>query len=177
MVKAYYYKEDNESMTSPHDSGEIVSIPELEKLGVFYKHITSIDDVNKLATERNYKNRDNIVLDSKTFPGGETALNEKLKIFFNEHIHEDEEIRYIIDGLGYFDVRSKNDRWIRILVEKFDLLILPAGIYHRFTLTNDKFVEALRLFKDEPKWIALNRNEGHTDTNIYRREYLSSIKS
>ena len=114
----------------PHDSGKSVNVDELNKLGVLYFHISDLDGVNQLAQERGYKNRDEITVSPEKMGD---VYESKVKMFFDEHLHEDEEIRYIRDGQGYFDVRDKGDQWVRIQLEKDDLLILPAGIYHRFT--------------------------------------------
>lgn len=108
----------------------VVSVTELEKIGVISHHFSSVDDVNSLASERGYQNRDEITVSPIALGD---VYETKVKAFFNEHLHEDEEIRYILDGEGFFDVRAKDDRWVRIRLGKGDLIILPAGLYHRFT--------------------------------------------
>jgi 1,2-dihydroxy-3-keto-5-methylthiopentene dioxygenase len=102
----------------------------LKQLGVLYYHYPDLPDVDRLASERGYKNRDEIKISPEAMGA---VYEDKVKMFFNEHLHEDEEIRYIRDGQGFFDVRSKGDEWVRIFLSKDDLIILPAGIYHRFT--------------------------------------------
>ena len=88
------------------------------------------EDLNKIREQRGYSYSDIIECCADKLPNYE----EKLKNFYQEHLHADEEIRFVLDGRGYFDVRNVHDQWVRVLVEKGDLLVLPPGIYHRFTL-------------------------------------------
>lgn len=186
-MKVYYHdNQDTEDKQLPHDTGKEVSIQDLENLGILAFHFDSVSQVDEIATTRGYVSRDEVNISPASFAQkglDGAAFFSKLDEFYAEHLHEDEEIRYILDGAGYFDVRdaddnntnsnSKKGRWIRAYLEKGDLLILPAGIYHRFTVTTDNYVKAMRLFKEEPKWIAHNRPEA--DNNPYRKEYLNQL--
>ena len=54
-------------------------------------------------------------------------FEKKIAMFFEEHIHDAEEIRYILGGSGFFDVRNLQDQWVRIHVKQGDLMTLPEG--------------------------------------------------
>lgn len=56
--------------------------------------------------------------------------------FAGEHLHTDDEVRYVLEGEGIFDIRSADDRWLRVVVEQGDLLVVPANLHHRFMLTS-----------------------------------------
>lgn len=175
MVEVYYHDnaDTKENFTQDH-RGESFDIENLGSIGVIYRKVDTLDELNAIAKEREYRNQDEVKLSLATFGGDVDAYNAKMEQFYEEHYHEDEEIRYIVEGEGYFDVRDKNDRWVRAKCYPKDLLILPAGIYHRFTLTDGtKYVHAVRLFKDEPKWEAVNRSSGHE--SAVRTAYAQSV--
>ncbi|KAF9075450.1 Acireductone dioxygenase ARD family [Rhodocollybia butyracea] len=176
-MRAYYFDNLPGDQRLPHESASqaAVSISTLNSIKVEFWNIPlqgHEEKLNAVAKERGYRNRDVITI-SKEGLGDE--YETKLKAFYKEHIHEDEEIRYIMDGGGFFDVReAPTDEWIRIAVSAGDLLVLPAGIYHRFSVDERNMTRTTRLFKDEPKWSAIYRSD-ESDTNPHRIEYLNSI--
>ncbi|XP_061089420.1 acireductone dioxygenase [Conger conger] len=177
MIEAWYLDECNGDQRLPHkcDPNKPVSLEELKQLGVLHwkldADIYESDPVlQKIREEWHYTYNDIISIHKDTLPNYE----EKLKMFFEEHLHLDDEIRYILDGRAYFDIRDKEDKWIRISMNKGAMITLPAGIYHRFTMDETNYTKAMRLFKGEPVWKAYNRP---ADDFEVREKYLNSIKS
>ncbi|OAX37929.1 Acireductone dioxygenase [Rhizopogon vinicolor AM-OR11-026] len=178
-MRAYYFDNLEGDQRLPHDSGVEVSDDILRSIGVLHRHIP-IDaegkyeqEVAAVAKERDYKDQDIISISKE---GLGDAYEPMLNAFYNEHMHEEEEIRYLLEGCAFFDVREhSSERWIRCHTGVGDLLVMPPGIYHRFTLDMGNQLKAMRFFKNEPKWVAYNRGQ-ETDANPYRLEYLKSIE-
>ncbi|XP_060090420.1 acireductone dioxygenase [Heteronotia binoei] len=176
MVEAWYMDESPEDQRKPHrqEPNQPASLEQLRQLGVFYWKLDAdnyeTDPVlAKIRKENNYSWMDIITIHKDKLPNYE----EKIKIFYEEHLHLDDEIRYILEGSGYFDVRDKDDKWIRIAMEKGDMITLPAGIYHRFTLDESNYVKAMRLFVGEPVWTAYNRPADHFPAREQYQQFLA----
>ncbi|KAF5345236.1 hypothetical protein D9757_015095 [Collybiopsis confluens] len=176
-MRAYYFDNLPGDQRLPHDfnPSRPVDPDTLQSIKVesWYIPVEGHEDkLDGVAKERDYRNRDVIEI-SKNGLGD--IYEEKLKGFYKEHIHEDEEIRYILQGGGFFDVRqAPSDQWIRLAVSAGDLLVIPAGIYHRFTVDERNLTRTVRLFKDEPKWSAIYRGT-ESESNPHRIEYIKSI--
>mmetsp|Transcript_19082 Transcript_19082/g.31631 ORF Transcript_19082/g.31631 Transcript_19082/m.31631 type:complete len:224 (-) Transcript_19082:917-1588(-) len=124
--------------------------------------------LQQLRDDRGYSYADIITVHPDHLP----EFEKKLKAFFEEHIHDAEEIRYIVGGSGYFDVRDLDDKWVRIFIKKGDLMTLPEGIYHRFTCDKKELIHAMRLFKGQPVWTPFNRPcEEHPSRQKYVTDF------
>uniref|UniRef100_A0A7R9WWZ5 Acireductone dioxygenase n=1 Tax=Craspedostauros australis TaxID=1486917 RepID=A0A7R9WWZ5_9STRA len=129
--------------------------------------------LKSIRDDRGYSYADIISIRPDLLPG----YDDKVKAFFEEHIHNAEEIRYILDGSGYFDVRDTSDKWVRIHIKKGDLMTLPEGIYHRFTCDETDYIKAMRLFIGEPIWTPFNRpQEDHPSRAKYVKDYVEEKK-
>ena len=125
--------------------------------------------LKEIRDDRGYSYADIITVHPDHLPG----FDAKVKAFFEEHIHDAEEIRYMLDGSGFFDVRDTEDKWVRVHVKKGDLMTLPEGIYHRFTCDEKDYIHAMRLFIGQPIWTPFNRpQEDHGSRMAYVSKYL-----
>lgn len=44
-------------------------------------------------------------------------------------------VNLVLAGSAYYDIEESEDDWIRVNVERGDLIVIPAGVTHRFTTT------------------------------------------
>jgi len=81
-------------------------------------------------------------------PGLEAMLNK----FNSEHWHDEDEVRFIVDGRGLFHIRPNDGPVFAIEVEAGDLIRVPKGTHHWFDLCVDRRIRAIRLFQDASGW-------------------------
>jgi len=104
-------------------------------------------EIERLKAEGGYVTADVIDV-MPTTPGLDAMLNR----FNSEHWHDEDEVRFIIEGRGLFHIHPREGNVISITVEAGDLLRVPRGTWHWFDLCQEKRIRAIRLFQDMSGW-------------------------
>jgi len=131
--------------------GESIDSGRLAREGVYNARIPTDGHEAALAevmTMRGYGTQDEVRLGA-----GTEGLDAILARFDKEHLHSDDEVRYVLEGEGIFDIRSRDDRWMRVLVGPGDLIVVPKDRHHRFMLTDTRAIRCARLFQDQAGWV------------------------
>ncbi|HYL97825.1 MAG TPA: cupin domain-containing protein [Blastocatellia bacterium] len=108
------------------------------------------EDIETLKFRGGYVTADVINVSPAT-PG----LDEMLAKFSREHIHSEDEVRFIVHGRGLFHINPKTSPVVGIEVGAGDLIRVPQGTLHWFNLCADRTVRTIRLFKDPAGWAAI----------------------
>lgn len=135
-----------------------IAAAELASQGILYWQLPTDEGqwaqpLQAIRDARGYIEMDQIHLDPQT-----PDLDVLCARFFAEHLHSDEEIRFVVAGSGIFDLRDDDDAWMRVHVDAGDLIIVPADRYHRFALDEARTITCKRLFQDTAGWTPVPRH-------------------
>ena len=72
------------------------------------------------------------------------------------------------------DIRDVNDEWVRVHAQAGDFIVFPSGIDHRFSVDENNYIQAMRLFQgsEDPDWSSVARTN-QTD-NASRQQYVDT---
>ena len=103
--------------------------------------------IDELKARGGYVTADVIDVKPET-PG----LDAMLAKFNSEHWHDEDEVRFIVEGRGLFHIHPGQGPVFAIEVEAGDLIRVPKGTLHWFDLCADRRIRAIRLFQDPSGW-------------------------
>ena len=86
-------------------------------------------------------------------------LEAMLARFDKEHTHDEDEVRFILAGRGIFFLHM-DGRVASVEVGPGDMLRVPRGTTHWFTLCEDRRIRAIRWFQDTAGWTPHYTNSG-----------------
>ena len=104
------------------------------------------EEIDDMKRRGGYTTADIIDVNPQT-PG----LDAMLARFDKEHTHSEDEVRFILAGRGIFFLNLAG-KVVSVEVGPGDLLRVPRGTTHWFTLCEDRRIRAIRWFQDTTGW-------------------------
>lgn len=142
------------------ETGKEITSAELNAQGILNMQLPSDpaaykEPLAKIMKEKGYVDQDQVDMSPSMGP----KFDEMCQKFSIEHLHPGDEVRFLIAGAGVWEIRSLDDRWMKVEVEARDFITVPDGRFHRFYLTDEKHIQCIRLFKDHNGWIQKYRKD------------------
>jgi 1,2-dihydroxy-3-keto-5-methylthiopentene dioxygenase len=117
------------------------------------------DEIEELGARGGYASADVVALSGET-----PNLDDLLAKFDREHHHTEDEVRFVVDGRGVFTIHAEDDTIFDVEVHPGDLLVVPEGTRHWFTLCDDRQIQCIRVFTSTDGWVAhYDREEAAPD--------------
>lgn len=113
------------------------------------------DEIAEMKRRGGYVTADVIDVTPET-PG----LDAMLARFDKEHTHSEDEVRFILSGRGIFFLHI-GGKVASVEVGPGDMLRLPKGVTHWFTLCAERRIRAIRWFQDTAGW-----TPSYTDSGV-----------
>ena len=113
-------------------------------------------EIESLKSRGGYTTADVIDIDSNT-----PDLEGMLAKFRKEHFHDEDEVRFTIEGRGVFHINPQNGPVVSVEVSEGDLLRVPKGTHHWFDLCQDRRIRAIRLFQNKSGWTPYYTDSGN----------------
>jgi 1,2-dihydroxy-3-keto-5-methylthiopentene dioxygenase len=116
------------------------------------------EPINALKQKHNFQSIDVIHVNSDH--PEKVAIRKK---FQAEHLHDDFEIRFFINGRGLFYLHVAGKVYV-VLCEKGDLISVPANTKHWFDMGENPQFTCIRLFTNAYGWVANFTNDPIAET-------------
>ena len=92
-------------------------------------------------------------------------LDQMLAKFDKEHTHNEDEVRFTVEGSGVFHINQPGSPVFSVTVESGDLISVPQGTRHWFNLCSNRTIRCIRLFEEMSGWTP------HYMDNAVHQEY------
>lgn len=111
-----------------------------------------VSAVERLKAAYGWQRQDDVRLSVQN-PRDEATIAREI----DEHLHLVEEARVFLEGEGVYDVRARDERWIRIWVVPGDMIVIPEKRYHRFLPSTHLALRYLQVYADRAAFTPLYR--------------------
>jgi len=122
------------------------------------------NDIDGLCMENGYQFVDIV----RMFPDSPKRKELRNK-FLNEHTHNEDEVRFFVEGSGLFYLHASN-KVFRVLCEEGDLISIPPLYPHWFDMGESPHFTAIRFFINKDGWIPEFTGSG-LSKNFFDDEY------